>query len=152
MDGITVRGRALPAALLLTSALAVMAAGPGTAFGGTASVQGNVVVYDGALGEANHVEMVEQREPLTTTFLIRDTAPLTFGAGCKFEAVTVAECTVDTFNQGTAELELNLGNGNDSVVPDFISLPTGLGPVQTAMVVNGGPGVDTVTGTPAGDT
>jgi RTX calcium-binding nonapeptide repeat (4 copies) len=152
MDGITARGRVLPAALLLTSALALMAAGPGSALAGTASVQGNVVHYDGALGEANHVEIVEDRQAGLTTFLIRDTAPLVFGAGCAFKAVTVAECRVDTFTNGSAKLELDLGNANDSVVPDFISLATGLDPVDSPMKIDGGPGVDTLQGSSVGDT
>lgn len=157
MQGSVLRRRALVAALL-TSALAYMGAGPGSAFAGTPSRQGNVISYDGAAGENNHLQLVQKNEPLEfkTTILIRDSAGIDFtqAAGCNFVQLNVAECSLNTFLEGPPKVVLNLGNGIDSVVGDFVSLPTpaGFAPLDTSMTVNGGPGPDTVTGTSRGDT
>jgi Ca2+-binding RTX toxin-like protein len=109
--------------------------------------------YDAAAGENNHLQLVQKDELLEskTTVLIRDSAGIDFSdaAGCNFVQTNVAECSLNTFLEGPPKVVLNLGNGIDSVVGDFVSLPTpaGFGPLETSMTVHGGPGPDTVTGT-----
>jgi Ca2+-binding RTX toxin-like protein len=149
MYGSTLRRRAVAGAFLLSSALAVMAGGPGSAVAGTASVQGDTVVYDAAAGETNHVDLVDKREQDKTTILVQDAAGMNLGPGCSATAnVRIAECPVVP---GPAKVELNLANGNDSVDPDFLVRPAGFGRLESPMEANGGPGNDTINGGPTGD-
>lgn len=123
--------RALRRTVCLTAACALFAAvSPSAALAATASVQSGVLVYAAGAGEANAITF-EPAFFAVGAASIQDSAPLTAGPGCESISATKVDCQL----AGVTSASFMLGDGADQFTLSTLMLP---------VVVNGGPGDDTL--------
>lgn len=159
-------GRATKAATLVISLGLLIAAAPGTAFAGTASVGSDGVArYQAAGNEVNNLRIGELPGPSAglKTVLFSDVVPIVLGPGCTRinTSVRVAGCNVTT---NVTLVRAALEDEDDQLAPDVGHQPTtlrfsseGEGGDDTLIgtvnrdVLDGESGDDTISGAPGND-
>lgn len=131
----------------VASSVAVAAGGmllalSGTAFASTATRAGDLVTVSADPGEANSISIGRTDNAgytYSTVDVIDDGAPLTAGAGCLQVSGNEASC-----GPKYASVVVFLGDGNDTMNQLQYT-------VIASLEVHGGPGNDTINGSPVGD-
>lgn len=148
-NGDTVSRRAGPRRTLLTTVFTalglLLAASPGTALAGTASVGADgIALYEAAAGEDNYLRVQERPVPGTPTLkavVFSDRGRINLGSGCyRIEnSVRVAGCNVAA---GVRLVRASLRDLSDHIRPDSINAP-----ITTRFSADGGANNDHLIGT-----
>jgi Ca2+-binding RTX toxin-like protein len=136
--------RAAKVAVLVTGLGLLLAASPGTALAGTASVGADgIALYQAVAGEDNDLRVQERPVPGTTlkAIVFSDDVPISLGSGCYriVDSVRVAGCNVAA---GVSLVRASLRDLSDFIRPGATNAP-----ITTRFSATGGPNHDDLIGT-----